>query len=139
MGEENLLIREATNGTLFLIQLFMWLAIVAFIHRRVKKEGRYNRLDDGLTFASMMAIYFFGAYLSRAVPWVSFIAEAIDAKVPHIVQTFSIAGTVIAVIGGMLTMRLLMPYKMRWLWLSAGALSVLIPIGVHWLLRWMYP
>lgn len=126
---------ETVNGTLFLMQLFMWMALVAFMYRRMMKYGR-NPEDDALNFAAMISIYFFGAYLSRAEPWISFLSQSVDVARPVIVDGLSIVGTAVAVIGGMLTMRLLIPREYRWPWIAAGVVSALLPIALHLLLNW---
>src|SRR3954464_11740222 len=69
MGDWNLPWREYNNGTLFFIQMFMWFAVMFFICRR-SKEVRWAWNDAPLKLGIALAVYFFGAFLSRGSTWV---------------------------------------------------------------------
>lgn len=137
MGDWNLPWREYNNGTLFFIQMFMWFAVMFFICRR-SKEVRWEWNDAPLKLGIALAVYFFGAFLSRGSTWVLFLAQGAGLSESALealsIDRFQTIGTFISVMGGMCAIRLLMrDGTPAFVWIGAGLFSLVAPLAIH---RW---
>jgi hypothetical protein len=134
MGDQNIFLRELANGTLFLLQLFIWLSLFAFIRRRMRENNCHYRPEDkALNFALVVSIYFLGAFISRAVPYFMFLSDYMGRRLDiGSSGLMNIIGIAIGVVGGMLTIRLLLPERYAaWIATAAGIIALLTPVVVH--------
>lgn len=130
----DLFVREFMSGTLFLLGLFLVVAMGFRLWQRVGQPGW--RLDDGTT--AVVALFFFMIGESMRSGWIWLLLACQNeygrARCQSISSSyeFLVVASAFAIVGATCCIRVFSPPHLRsWAWLGAGALAIALPIAVH--------
>lgn len=136
----DIFLREWSNGTGAILNLFMLITLLMFLFARANEIGwgwRTIKQDDAMQVAMAFSIYLIGAFVTRAWIWFQFSSReagyvvALESEY-HVTSI----GTVVLVVGGLCCIRVFQ--RRDWshiVWMSEGTIAVMAPLVVHWMAR----
>lgn len=136
----DIFLREWSNGTAAILNLFMLLTLIMFMSRQANEIGwswRTFKHDAAMQVAMAFSVYLVGATVTRAWIWFQFVSR--EAGYTALLESeyhVTSIGTVILVVGGLCCIRVFQ--KQDWshfVWMSEGAAAVMTPLVFHMMAR----
>lgn len=131
----DLIVREIMNGMLFMLGLFLVGAMGFRLLQRVKHDNDWYH-DE--TTQAIIALFFFliGENIRSGWIWALLICQneygrSACLKIASSYELLLVASA-FAIVGAVCCIRVFSPPAFNpWTWLAAGALALLVPLGVH--------
>lgn len=143
---EDEVVREIMNGMWFILSVEVWLCLIYYISHRIMRarvigqeyiieDSTYWYHDSATQLAIALMVYMTGSGIRAG--WVWGLLECqneIGRKGCEFIATsvwVLFVASAFAIVGGLCTIRVLVPFLRPWGWLAAGVLAVAVPLIVH--------
>lgn len=136
----DIFVREWSNGTGAILNLFMLFTLIMFMSARAAEldwRWRTFKHDDAMQVAMAFAVYLIGASVTRAWIWFQFVSQ--EAGYTALLESeyhVTSIGTVVLVIGGLCCIRIWQ--RRDWshlVWITEGTVAVMTPVIFHMMAR----
>ena len=130
----DLIVREIMSGTLFLLGMFLVGAMGFRLLQRVREPRWYS--DETTQAVIALFVFLIGENIRSGWIWALLVCQNEYGRPAclHIASSYELllVASTFAIVGAVCCIRVFSPPSgCPWTWLGAGALALLVPIGIH--------